>query len=218
MTFGAHVLQRKAVFKDACIHSIRVANFGRKMSRISGAEWRGIVLTRSSGKSSTPEYGDWYSVSLDERNSSKSSRFKNKGDEYFETDRRPIILFDGVCNLCNGGVNFMLDWDRTGKARFAALQSPAGKVLLERSGRNPDDISSIVLVEKDESYIKSDAILRIGKLLEVPFPVLAGLGMLVPHILRDTVYDGIATNRYNMFGSTNECRLSDSRFEERFLS
>jgi len=64
----------------------------------------------------------------------------------FETDERPIILYDGVCNLCNGGVNFMLDWDspneERGNFRFAALQSEVGKALLQRSGRRPDDIST----------------------------------------------------------------------------
>jgi hypothetical protein len=63
----------------------------------------------------------------------------------FETDDRPIILYDGICNLCNGGVNFMLDWDspneERGNFRFAALQSEVGKALLQRSGRRPDDVS-----------------------------------------------------------------------------
>ena len=63
----------------------------------------------------------------------------------FETDDRPIILYDGICNLCNGGVNFMLDWDspneKRGNFRFAALQSEVGKALLQRSGRRPDDVS-----------------------------------------------------------------------------
>ena len=71
-------------------------------------------------------------------------------DEAFsKTDSRPVILFDGVCNLCHGGVNFVLDTDNTldGALRFAALQSDVGKVLLERAGKKPDDISSLVLVE-----------------------------------------------------------------------
>lgn len=60
------------------------------------------------------------------------------GSKYFSaTDRRPVILFDGVCNMCNSGVNFMLDWDREGRFRFAALQSEAGRKLLERAGRHP---------------------------------------------------------------------------------
>ena len=67
---------------------------------------------------------------------------------------------DILWGRCNGGVNFMLDWDKAGEYRFAALQSDAGKALLRRSGRREDDISSIVLVEPDASYIKSEAILR----------------------------------------------------------
>jgi hypothetical protein len=73
--------------------------------------------------------------------------------EYFtDLDRRPVILFDGVCNMCNGGVNFVLDWDPAGKVRFCALQSDAGRALLQRCGRSADDISSIVLVE-ESGYI-----------------------------------------------------------------
>ncbi|KAE7997336.1 hypothetical protein FH972_001980 [Carpinus fangiana] len=68
---------------------------------------------------------------------------------FFEQDTRPIMLFDGVCNLCNGGVRFVRGNDRNGSIRFEALQSEAGKNLLMRSGRAPDDISSVVLVEKD---------------------------------------------------------------------
>eukprot|EP00262_Sarcandra_glabra_P004896 TRINITY_DN16124_c0_g1_i1.p1 TRINITY_DN16124_c0_g1~~TRINITY_DN16124_c0_g1_i1.p1 ORF type:complete len:142 (-),score=6.86 TRINITY_DN16124_c0_g1_i1:300-725(-) len=68
---------------------------------------------------------------------------------FFEQDTRPIMLFDGVCNLCNGGVRFVRDNDRERKIRFEALQSESGKKLLQRSGRLPDDISSVVLVEKD---------------------------------------------------------------------
>ncbi|KAM5578795.1 hypothetical protein ABKV19_008888 [Rosa sericea] len=68
---------------------------------------------------------------------------------FFEDDTRPIMLFDGVCNLCNGGVKFVRDNDRNRRMRFEALQSEAGRKLLRRSGRAPDDISSVVLVEKD---------------------------------------------------------------------
>ena len=68
------------------------------------------------------------------------------GAQYFRDDSRPVILFDGVCNLCNGGVNFILDWDKQAVYRLAALQSIAGRELLRRAGRSPDDLSSIVLV------------------------------------------------------------------------
>ncbi|CAH9141448.1 unnamed protein product [Cuscuta epithymum] len=69
--------------------------------------------------------------------------------EFFEEDTRPIMLFDGVCNLCNGGVKFVRGNDSRRRIRFEALQSEAGKKLLRRSGRAPDDISSVVLVEKE---------------------------------------------------------------------
>ena len=111
----------------------------------------------------------------------------------------------------------MLDWDTAGVYRFAALQSPAGKTLLQRSGRSPSDISSIVLVEENVSYIKSEAILRIALRLGIPFPVLASLGLLFPLGFRDVVYDGVADNRYSFFGKSNQCRLSDDRFTARFV-
>jgi predicted DCC family thiol-disulfide oxidoreductase YuxK len=126
-------------------------------------------------------------------------------------------LFDGVCNLCNGAVNFLLDWDKSGQYRLAALQSPAGQSLLQRSGRAPNDISSIVLVEQDASYIKSEAILRIARRLNIPFYMLASLGLPVPLFVRDPVYDLVANNRYNLLGKRNVCRLGDERFTERFL-
>lgn len=141
----------------------------------------------------------------------------------FAADQRPIILFDGVCNMCNNAVNVALDWDKDGKLRFSALQSEVGKALLQKYGRNADDISSIVLVAKDGAYIKSDAILKIAEEL-APFALLplrpaAALGRLVvPKILRDVIYDGVADNRYSIMGKRNECRLdSDGEFEDRFI-
>lgn len=87
---------------------------------------------------------------------------------YFATDPRPIILFDGVCNLCNGAVNFMLDWDTQGAFRLAALQSSAGSAMLQRCGRHPDDMSSIVLVQADgQHFIRSEAVLRIAQSMQV---------------------------------------------------
>lgn len=141
----------------------------------------------------------------------------------FATDKRPVILFDGVCNMCNNAVNLALDWDPKGKLRFSALQSNVGKALLEANGRNADDISSIVLVTKNGAYIKSDAVLKIAEEL-TPLPVLplkpvASLGMaLVPKVLRDVIYDGVADNRYSIMGKRDECRFgSEDEFEDRFV-
>eukprot|EP00850_Spirogloea_muscicola_P017213 SM000146S00933 [mRNA] locus=s146:53126:54346:+ [translate_table: standard] len=155
-------------------------------------------------------------------------------DRYFATDPRPIVLFDGVCNMCNGFVNFMLDGDKDGwatdavelssrgvarflKVRFAALQSEAGRALLRRSDRAPDDISSIVLVEKDGSYIKSEAVLKIARYLDFPFPPLSSLGFVAPGFLRDSFYDLVANNRYSILGKRDSCRITDNNFKERFI-
>ncbi|GJN05672.1 hypothetical protein PR202_ga23322 [Eleusine coracana subsp. coracana] len=101
--------------------------------------------------------------------------------EFFQPgDSRPIMLFDGVCNLCNGGVRFVREHDPNRSIRYVPLQSESGRKLLQRSGRAPDDISSVVLVEKDRSYIKSEAVLRIMEYLNLPFPQLAIFLKLVP--------------------------------------
>lgn len=121
--------------------------------------------------------------------------------EFFQTsDTRPIMLFDGVCNLCNGGVRFVQEHDPNRSIRYIPLQSESGRKLLQRSGRAPDDISSVVLVEKDRSYIKSEAVLRIMGYLNLPFPQLATFLNFVPLFLRDFAYDNVADNRYAVFG------------------
>ncbi|XAR50561.1 hypothetical protein NMG60_11004916 [Bertholletia excelsa] len=126
---------------------------------------------------------------------------------FFEKDTRPIMLFDGVCNLCNGRVKFVRDNDTNRRIRYEALQSEAGKKLLRRSGRAPDDISSVVLVEKERSYIKSEAVLKIMECIDLPFPQLAFFLNLVPLFLRDFVYDNVANNRYAIFGRTESCEI-----------
>ncbi|GMH71798.1 hypothetical protein TrLO_g17 [Triparma laevis f. longispina] len=141
----------------------------------------------------------------------------------FKSDKRPIILFDGVCNMCNSAVNLSLDWDTSGKLRFAALQSRVGKVLLESVGRDKDDISTIVLIEDGpEDYIKSDAVLRIGGLLApnfLPVGLVSKIVMrIVPKVLRDIFYENVADNRYRILGKREECRFGDEEeFADRFV-
>ncbi|GLJ53497.1 hypothetical protein SUGI_1141370 [Cryptomeria japonica] len=132
-----------------------------------------------------------------------------ESDSFFTTDSRPIMLFDGVCNLCNGGVKFIRDNDPKKNIRYVSLQSESGRKLLVRSGRSPDDISSVVLVEKDKSFIKSEAVLRIFAYLDLPYPQLATFLYLFPLLLRDVVYDSVANNRYDLFGKATECEISD---------
>lgn len=147
-----------------------------------------------------------------------SPRSQAPSTTYFpNTDLRPIILYDGICNFCNGGVNFALRLDKLKALRFAALQSTAGKSLLRRSGRDPDDISSIVLVTPQQSYIKSEAVLKIAAELQQPLPLLASIATVFPLEFRDVVYDLIANNRYSLFGKTDSCRVGDVDFTDRFI-
>jgi len=136
-------------------------------------------------------------------------------------DQRPVILFDGMCNLCNGGVNFALDYDDVGNFRFVSLQSKTGKALLMRSGKDPDDISSIVLVTSKQAYFKSEAVLRIASKLEGKNPLLPVIGTIgrfaVPSFMRDSIYEIVANNRYR-FGEADQCRLEDDRFFDRFIA
>lgn len=139
------------------------------------------------------------------------SRVFSNGDE------RPVILFDGMCNMCNGGVTFILDMDTDARLRMAALQSDVGRGLLTHAGREPNDISSIVLVEKDNISLKSTAILKIGQYLDLPMSLLCSTLLLSPELLRDFTYDTVADNRYRVFGTSKECRLSDPKYADRFL-
>jgi len=187
-----------------------------------------------------PRRSSRLSSSSSSSSTSKTNKKSGKSlllDEAFsKTDSRPVILFDGVCNLCHGGVNFVLDTDNTpdGALRFAALQSDLGKVLLERAGKKPDDISSIVLVECEgqsnnndkelKFYFKSEAVLRIGAKLGnfygIPLSPFAKVAnAFVPMFIRDKIYDTVAKNRYNLLGKKDECRFdADGKFDERFLT
>lgn len=129
-----------------------------------------------------------------------------------------VVLFDGVCNLCNGAVHFMLDRDPKERLRFASLQSEAGKALLTEHGiplpeGEPD---SIVLVTKGRAYDGSGAALRIAARLSFPWPLLATL-LVVPWFVRDIVYYFIARNRYRWFGRTEACRVPTPELKKRFL-
>ncbi|MDQ7039477.1 MAG: thiol-disulfide oxidoreductase DCC family protein [Rhodothermus sp.] len=133
-----------------------------------------------------------------------------------EKARHGIVLFDGVCNLCNGFVNFIMDRDPAGYFKFGALQSEAARPYLERLGLQPDYMDSIVLIENDRCYRDSTAALRILRRLKGPWPLLYGL-IVVPRPLRDAVYRWIARNRYRWFGRREQCRVPTPDLLARFL-
>lgn len=125
---------------------------------------------------------------------------------------RPVILFDGVCNLCTGSVRFVLERDARKQFRFASLQSPAAERLLGR--RN--DLDTVVLIENGEIYRKSTAALRIARRLDGLWPALWVL-RVIPRFLRDAVYDWIGRRRYRMFGKRDVCWTPQPELADRFL-
>src|SRR6478672_3639766 len=105
----------------------------------------------------------------------------------------PIVLFDGVCKFCNSSVNFLIDHDRTGRMRFAALQSDRGQALLERFGLPTDRINSLVVIEGRRCFVRSTAALRLTRYLTGLWPVF-GVLLFVPAFLRDFAYDVLVSN------------------------
>ncbi|AXG07010.1 thiol-disulfide oxidoreductase DCC family protein [Haloplanus rubicundus] len=127
----------------------------------------------------------------------------------------PVLLFDGVCNLCTGAVRFVVPRDPDGRIRFAPLQSAAGRALLARHDL-PDDLDSVVLVEGDRVYTKSAAAIRVAELLGWPYRA-AAVARLLPRRLRDAAYDVIAANRYDWFGRREQCMVPSEDVSDRFL-
>lgn len=127
-----------------------------------------------------------------------------------------IIMFDGVCNLCNASVNFIIDRDSKRYFRFAALQSETGQSFLSKNGLNVHDFDSLILVEGDTFYRKSSAALRIAKKLDGFWSVFF-VFIIIPPFIRDFIYDVIAKNRYKMFGRTDKCRIPTPELKQLFL-
>jgi predicted DCC family thiol-disulfide oxidoreductase YuxK len=128
----------------------------------------------------------------------------------------PILLFDGVCNFCNGAVNFVIDHDRSGQFRFASLQSDAGRRLLAEHGLGELPLSTMVLIADGHVYLDSDGILRTAQRLGGPFALLVPL-LAVPRALRDPLYRAFARNRYRLFGRSEVCRVPTPEVRARFL-
>ncbi len=132
-----------------------------------------------------------------------------------------VVLFDGVCNLCDGLVQFIIRHDPAGRFRFAALQSAAGQALLAAHGLPPlaagHDPSSVLLVSGGRVYSHSAAVLRIARELGWPWR-LAVVGSLVPRAWRDALYRYVARHRYRWFGRQESCTLPTPALRQRFLS
>ena len=131
------------------------------------------------------------------------------------TTSPPVVLFDGVCKLCNGSVNFILPRDSKGRLKLAPLQSDYARAVLKKHGKNPDALNSMMLLEGERLTVKSTAVIRISKYLDRAWP-LCMVALVIPRFIRDFIYDIIAKNRYHWFGKFDTCRLPDAGLEYRF--
>jgi predicted DCC family thiol-disulfide oxidoreductase YuxK len=134
----------------------------------------------------------------------------------------PIILYDGVCGLCNRLVQFLLRHDKRGQLRFASLQSDFAAKLLLRHGLDPKDLDTFHFVENHDQqdervFQRSDAVIKAGRELGGFWAMLAALGRLLPRAVRNLLYRIIARNRYRMFGKYQTCMLPEPNQRSRFL-
>ncbi len=134
-----------------------------------------------------------------------------------EIEQQKIILFDGVCNLCNGSVIFILQREKNPVFQFASIQSKAGQELLEWCGLPRDYSQAIVLIDRGKIYLGSTAALKIGLTLKFPWSILSYAGLIVPKLIRDWVYNQIAVNRYQWFGKRDVCMIPTENLKARFL-
>lgn len=128
----------------------------------------------------------------------------------------PIVLFDGVCNLCNGSVKFIIRRDAAKVFKFASLQSEAGRTILSEHGFGDGAPDSVVLIEDGVVSVRSDASIGIAAHLGAPWSWLTVL-RLVPRRVRDAVYGIVARSRYTIFGKRDECMLPGPELRDRFL-
>ena len=127
---------------------------------------------------------------------------------------QPLILFDGLCNLCSTLVQFVIRRDPAGCLRFASLQSEVGRYLSDEDAGSA--LNSIILIEREHHYRKSTAALRITLRLGKFWPLLFCL-IVVPSGLRDMVYDFVGDRRYRWFGKKQQCWLPTPEYQKRFV-
>lgn len=127
-----------------------------------------------------------------------------------------VILFDGVCNLCNGLVKFFIKRDKKKRFRFAALQSDYAKYIEKKYGLNLTDLNTLILIKDSKVYTKSSAVLHIAQELGLPYS-LAICFLIIPPFIRNYVYGFVSENRYRWFGKLNTCILPPEDLKGRFI-
>jgi len=134
-----------------------------------------------------------------------------------EIGDQPLLLFDGVCNLCNGAVNFVIDRDKDQQIKFASLQSKLGQQISEVYKLPSEDFQSMILLKSGKIYLRSNAALEVSRYLTGGWPLFLGF-KIVPRFLRDWIYRVISDNRYRWFGKKDQCRIPTPELKNRFLS
>ncbi len=130
---------------------------------------------------------------------------------------QPTILFDGVCNFCNGAVNFVIKRDKKSVIKFAALQSNAGIQLLKEYSLPTNDMKSFVFIENGVAYTQSTAAIKVCKYLNAGWS-LCKVFIIVPKFIRNGLYNWIAKNRYKWFGQKDSCMIPTLKVRTRFLA
>jgi predicted DCC family thiol-disulfide oxidoreductase YuxK len=138
------------------------------------------------------------------------------GDPMVPALPAPVVLFDGVCNLCNAWVRFVVRHDPTGIFRFAAQQSPIGQAMIGEHISGSRQLSSVILIAGDSVYTESAAVLEICARLGPPWSWIA-LVRVIPRGLRDTCYRFIVRHRYQWFGRTDTCQVPSADVRSRFI-
>jgi predicted DCC family thiol-disulfide oxidoreductase YuxK len=128
----------------------------------------------------------------------------------------PIVLFDGVCNLCNRSVQFIIKRDKEGLFRFASLQGKTGQSLLQQFNLPTGDLNSFVLIENGKVYTRSTGALRMLRRLKGGWKLLYAF-IIIPPFIRNAVYSWIAKNRYKWYGKTEACMIPTPELKSRFL-
>ena len=127
-----------------------------------------------------------------------------------------VILFDGVCNLCNSSVNWIIDHDKQNQFKFASLQSVYGQNTVKQLGLQDNYMSTVVFEDNGKAYLRSDAALQILKQLGGVYS-LAVVFYIVPSFIRDFFYEIVANNRYKWFGKKEICRIPTPELKSKFL-
>ena len=128
-----------------------------------------------------------------------------------------VVIFDGVCKLCTHTVAFVLRHEASPVLRFAPMQSPAGKQLMQQFGIDPGQMKTFVVVADGRAYVRSDAAIRVARFFRGGWKLL-GIVKVIPRPIRDYAYDVVARNRYRWFGRLDACIVPTPELEARFLA